>query len=228
MSATTWNWTPVQGRRTFTAVPVALIIEGLLGLECYADLHFLSSLAGSDLVVNGLQLSVAPADRDDLYRTLKTLPDVQAVRSRKEIRADIEAAFFRTMNLILGLTVGFAGVIAWNRAERGHDRNVRPAKSDRDPAGIGLFAGFVASIFIRENILLFLIGLAASVPAGYPLADRISRRYDVELFRMPVVMTSETVLPALAIAGVFLLAVQAVVYRQVRQTDLAEGIKIKE
>lgn len=225
----TLELTPVRGRRQTVRVPVASLIDGFLGLECYADLGYLSRLVGETEIVNSLQLAVNEARVNDLFAAIKQLPNVQGISLRREARANIESTFIRSLSFTLGLTIVFAGVIAFGATLNTalielYDRRTQIATLHV----MGYRPRQIAGIFFRESTVIFVLGLAVSIPMGYLMAVGISTRYNTELFRMPIFLRGQTVAIALGVLAAFLLVVQIVVYRQIARTDLLEGIKVKE
>jgi len=105
--------TPVRGRRQRVSVPVMSIVEGFLGMECYANLDYLSRIVGEARAVNSVQLAVNPAGRDDLYRAVKRLPNAQGLSVRANTKENILSTLTETMSASLGMTLVFAGLIAF-------------------------------------------------------------------------------------------------------------------
>lgn len=221
--------TPVRGRRERVPVYVAAIVDGLLGLECYADLHYLSRLVGEVAAVNTVQTAINPARKSALYRDIKQLPNAQGISVREDTRRNIEKTFIETMNVSLSIMIGFAGVVAFGSmlnaslVELG-DR-IRDVSTFRV---LGYNAWQVAAIFFRQNLVVFVLGVIAGLPMGYWMTVQIAKVYDTELFRMHVVVDRMNVVHTLLLLLGFMLIAQAVVYRQVRRLNWLEGIKVKE
>jgi putative ABC transport system permease protein len=221
--------TPVRGRRETVRVPVRSIIDGYLGLECYADLGYLSGLVGEAEAVNSVQLSVNPAETNNLYRAIKQLPNAQGLSVRSNTKANIESTFVKTLSFSMGLMIVFAGVIAFGSLLNAS--LIEIGDRTRDISGfrvLGYRPGPIAGIFFRQNIVVFTLGLILSFPLGYGIVMFSSKAYATELFRMPVIIRPSTVLLTAMISFVFVLIAQYFVYQQIRRLDWLEGIKIKE
>ena len=225
----TLDLTPVRGRRDTRRVRVASLAEGFLGLECYADLNYLSRLVGEASAVNSVQFSVDPAETTALYRTIKGLPNAQALSVRADTKRVIEDTLVATTIFSLGLMIIFAGLIAFGSTlntslvEIG-DR-VRDISTFRV---LGYQPAQIAGIFLRQNLVTFALGAVLSLPLGYGMVVACAEAYDTELFRMPVIIRPIVVVITVLTASVFVLSAQWFVYRSVCKLDWQEGVKVKE
>ncbi|MBP7937960.1 MAG: ABC transporter permease [Phycisphaerae bacterium] len=221
--------TPVRGRRETVAVPVRSVVDSFLGLECYADLGYLSRLVGEAEAVNSVQMLVDPLRLDDLYAALKQLPNAQGVSVRANAKANIQKTLIRSISFSLSVLVGFAGVIALGSMLNAS--LIEIADRTRDIASfrvLGYAPGPIASIFFRQSLVILLLGMGLALPISYTLVHVWASAYDTELFRLPIVIRPMTVVASGALMFAFVLASQAIVYRQIRTLDWLEGIKIKE
>ncbi len=221
--------TPVRGRRQTVKARLASTVEGFLGLECYADINYLSGLVGESRAVNSLQLAVDPTAMNDLYRAIKTLPNAQGLSVRGDTKANLEATFIKTMTISLGMMIVFAGVISFGSVL--NSSLIEIGDRLRDIATfrvLGYRPGQVAGIFFRQNLAVFLLGLVLGLPLGYAMTVAMAEAYDMELFRMPVVIKARAVMLTCVISFAFVIVAQWFVRRQVRRLDWLEGVKIKE
>ncbi len=221
--------TPVRGRRRTVRAPVLSIVEGFLGLECYADLEYLSRLVGEASAVSAVQVSLDRVRADDFYRAIKQLPNAQGLNVPANTKANIESTFIETMAFSLTLMVVFAGVIAFGTVLNAS--LIEISERTRDIAGfrvLGYRPGKVAGIFFRQNVAIFAVGLVLALPLGYAMTVVFAKAYDTELFRMPVIVKPQTVVAAALTSFAFVLMAQWFIYRQIVKLDWVEGIKVKE
>jgi len=221
--------TPVRGLRETHSVPVARITEGFLGLECYADIGYLSGLTDGELTVNSVQMQVDATRAGELNRRIKELPNVAAMTVAQDARASIDENLVQSMAATLGLTIIFAGILGFGSILNAMLIEIADRRRE-----VGTFAvmGYrprqIAGIFFRESTMVFITGLALSVPLSWLLVHAIAGAYDTELYRMPVVVRPITVLAGLGISLCFLLTAQAVLYRQIAKLDWLEAVKLRE
>jgi len=221
--------TPVRGQRQTVSAVVASTVEGFLGLECYADLGYLSGLVGEARAVNSVQLRVDPAQREGFFRAIKRLPNAQGLSVPAQAKANLEATFAENLAASLGVTVVFAGVIAFGTILS--SSFIEIADRTRDVATfrvLGYRPGQIAGIFFRQNLVVFALGTLLALPLGWVMVTGSVQAYDTELFRMPVVWSLPVLLGTALVSLLFVLIVQGFVYRQVSRLDWLEGVKIKE
>jgi putative ABC transport system permease protein len=221
--------TPVRGRRRTVAVPVTSVVESFLGLDCYAELGYLSGLVGEAWAVNSMQLAVNPSRADQLYEALKRLPNAQGFTARANTRANIEGTMAETLGVSFGLMIVFAGVLSLGTMI--NSSLIEIADRERDVATfrvLGYEIGQIAGIFLRQNIIVFLMGLILALPLGYGMTLAVAGAYNTELFRMPVVFKTGSIVTTAAISFVFVIVAQAFVYRRISKLDWLEAVQAKE
>lgn len=221
--------TPVRGRRRTVRVPVASVVEGFLGLDCYADIRYLSRMVGEAHAVNSVQMAVDPSRTAQLYSTLKRLPNAQGFTARANTRANIESTFAETLGASLGMMILFAGVLALGAMV--NSSLIEIADRERDIATfrvLGYGFGQIAGIFFRQNMIVFLLGLLLALPLGYGMTVAIAGAYNTELFRMPVIVKPGTFAVTAAVSFIFVLVAQGFAYRRIRSLDWLEAVQAKE
>ena len=221
--------TPVRGRRETVQVRVASIVDSFLGLDCYADQRYLSSLVGEALAVNAVQASINPAELQNLYRRIKDLPNARNLTVRADAKQNIEKTLIETSVFSIGLMVIFAGVIAFgstlNNALIEIGDRIREISTLRV---LGYRPGQIAAMMFRQALVTFTVGVLLSFPLGLAMIHSIASAYDSELYRMPVVVRPVLVVVTLGLAFLFLATAQVFVYRQIKKLDWLEGVKVKE
>ena len=220
---------PVRGRRQVHSVRVASIVDTFVGLSCYADLAYLSSLVGESLAINSVQATIDPSRQHELFAAIKKLPNAQGLSVLADQRANMQDTFVKSMGASMGVLILFAGMLAFGSLL--NNALVELSDQLRDMATfrvLGYHPREVAGIFFRQNLLVFVSGVAVAIPLGYGFVVAIIRAYDTELYRLPVVFEPRSVVTAVLTVSVFVGLAQLVVYRQIRRLDWLEGIKIKE
>lgn len=221
--------TPVRGRRDTRRVRVASIVDSFLGLDCYADARYLSSLVGESLAINAVQLAVHAQKLPELYREIKELPNAQGLSVRADAKDNIETTLVETSIFSIGLMVLFAGVIAFgttvNNALIEIGDRVREISTLRI---LGYRPGQIAGIFFRQSLMTFSVGVVLAFPLGLGMVHLVADAYDSELYRMPVVVRPMIVAYTIILAFGSVLIAQWIVHRQIVKLDWLEGIKVKE
>ncbi len=221
--------TPVRGRRQALGMPVASIVDSFLGLDCYADIRYLSRVVGEEYAINSVQLTTDPAGQAALYRTIKELPNAQGLGVRADTKRNIEATLVKSMSFSITLLIFFAAVIALGSIINASLTELADRRRDVSSFRVlGYEPGQIAGIFFRQNLVIFSVSLCLAFPIGYALMVYLASNYNTELFRLPVIVRPRTVILSAALAWAFVLVAQGFVYWQIRTLDWLEGIKVKE
>jgi putative ABC transport system permease protein len=220
---------PVRGRTETRHVRVASIVKSFLGVDCYANVHYLSRIVGESLAMNSIQLAVNPVKLPALYRKIKELPNARGLSVRADAKHNIEKTLVETSVFSIGLLVIFAGVISFgstlNNALMEIGDRVREIATLRV---LGYRPGQVAGILFRQSAVTFVAGLVLAFPLGYGMVKLVAAAYDSELYRMPVVIRPSAVITTIVLAVAFLLIAQGIVYRQIVKLDWRAGVQVKE
>ncbi len=219
---------PLLGRRIAVKTPVTKVVETYLGLAAYADYVYLSRLLGESAVANVVLAKYHnPAGAG--AREASRWPGISAVGERKLALSTLQSTFGETMGAALGVSVLFAGVIAFGGAL--NIAFVSLSEREREVGtlrvlGYGPYA--VAGLFAREILLTGVLGIAVGIFGGIALAYGISTLYSTELYRFPVVVRSQTLALSCGLMLAFLLAAQAILYRKIATFDCLSVLNIKE
>ncbi|HPF41558.1 MAG TPA: FtsX-like permease family protein [Phycisphaerae bacterium] len=220
---------PIRGRPEPRRAFVAGIVDSFIGLDCYASLAYLSEVVGEPPSVNGIQAILDENERPAFFTAVKATPNAQGISLNRDAQKSIEGTFVRSLRFSLGIMILFAGVIGCgsliNLATVEIGDRTREISTFRV---LGYQPREIAGIYLRQNAVLFGLGLLLAVPLGYALDVLMARAYDTELFRMPVVFRMKAIGWSLLISVFFIVIAQWVVLRKIRRLDWLEGVKVKE
>lgn len=221
--------TPVRGRRETARVPVAAVVDTFLGLDCYADQRYLSGVVGEAWAMNGIQVLISPGQRTEFFHAVKKTPNAQGLNVRSESQANIEDTLIQTMTAMIGILIGFAGMIAFGAILNNSLVEISDQRREISTFRVlGYQPRQLAAIYFRQSMITSVIGVVLAVPVGYGLVVLLLQAYDTELFRLPVVLKMPTILTSTLSALFFVLASQAIVYQQIRRLDWLAGIQVHE
>jgi putative ABC transport system permease protein len=200
-----------------------------MGLQAYMEIDALRRLMREGGTVSGAALMVDPADLDTLNADLKQLPAVAGVAVRDATLRSFRETMAEHMNLIIFFNVFFSGVIAfgvvYNAARVSLSERSRELASLRV---LGFTRAEVALILLGELALLTLVSLPVGAAIGYGLGLFIMTIFTNEVYRMPFVVTPQTVswtfLTVIGAAALSALAVR----RQLDRLDLVAVLKSRE
>ena len=220
----------LEGERQQLQVPVAGLVEELVGLSAYMDRRALSRLLGEEPRLSGAALVTDPAQVEALYRRLKELPAVLGVARKsfaKQYFQDQQAQIMLVVTFVLSTFSALLAVgIVYNNAR------ITLAVRARDLASLRVLG------FTRREISSVLLGeLAVSVLLALPVGLWLGRRSagwimdamaDAELFQLPAVIYPDTyAFAALVVLGAALFSA-LLVRRRLDHLDLIGVLKTRE
>lgn len=222
---------PVDGRKTPFQMPVMRIVDSYLGIAAYADLHALNRLVGESDTITTLQLKIQPgreAERQ-FYQEIKRLPVVQSVTPVRGNWKMLEKLVADQMWISISIIMVFAGLIFFGSVLNAS--LISLAEREQEIATfrvLGYTPREVGSIFLRESLLVNVLGSLLGLQAGYWLSLQIGKLWNTDLFRMPFVIHWHSwIWPVLAGVGFTLLA-HIPVQRAIRRMNISESLNVRE
>jgi putative ABC transport system permease protein len=219
----------LEGTRAVRRVPVAGVVDELLGLSAYMEERALNRLMGEGNTLSGAFLSVDPAAAPPLYERLKRLPGVAGVASRDAALASFEATLARSIGVMTTILIAFAGALAvamvYNAARIALSERGRELASLRV---LGFSRGEVAVMLLGEQAVLAAAGIVLGLGIGYGFCAVLAGLYQWELFRIPLVVSGRTYAFAIAVIVAAAAASGLVVRRRLDRLDLVAVLKTRE
>ena len=219
----------LEGARPIRRVPVTLLVEESIGAGAYMDLEALHRLMRESDVLSGVYLQVDSRAEPALFHRLKTLPVVSGVSLRSAALASFNETLgtmigaIRTINIVFAVVIAFG--VVYNAAR------IALAERSRELATlrvIGFERAEIAYILLGELALLTVLAVPLGLVIGHGLAAAVARLYDTEMWRLPLVISSQTY----ALAAIVVVAATAVsslvVRRKLDHLDLIEVLKTRE
>lgn len=222
---------PIKGLRLERQVPLTDIVDGYIGMTVYADIGYLNRLINEESAVTGVQLRFDgdESHRRALYRQLKRMPAVQSVYSRLDTIFILEDTLIKTQGMIIGLLTCFAGVIFFGSVLNASLISLAERQSEVAMLRVlGYGPWKIGGMFLRESMMVNLLGTLLGLPLGYRLAALMVSTYDTELFRIPIVFNSSIVIKTLSLSILFGLLAHAFVQRSIHKMNWLEAMNVKE
>jgi putative ABC transport system permease protein len=219
----------LEGARPSVDIPVAGLVDELVGANAYVSRGALNSLMGESGAVSGAFLSVDAVGADAVYAHLKRLPAVAAVTVRRAQENGFDQTLAESFAIPLRLLMAFACVIAaglvYNAMSVAMAERYREIGTLR---ALGFSRGEVARLMLAEQGLLTTIGLPLGACLGFFACGLVIARFSTEMFRLPLIVVPATYIAA---AGVIVAAAacSAVpVRRRIARLPLVEVLKLRE
>lgn len=219
----------LEESRPVEQIVLAGTFDDLIGVSAYIDGRALNDLLGEGRTVSGAWLDVDPLRAEQLYADLKRMPLVAGVSIRDAMLQSFEETIARSLSLSTVMMIIFASVIAMGVVYNG--ARIALSERGRELASLRVLG------FTRREVGLMLVGeqailIAASLPVGFGigwvLCWLISKAYDTELYRFPLVLTSRTFGFATLVILIAAVLSSLVVLRRISRLDLIGVLKTRE
>lgn len=214
---------------TARKVPIASLLDELIGLGGYMEIGALNRLLGEGAVANGAHLSIdANAERGVVTR-LAELPGVAGTTTRAAMLRSFDEQIASTLRLTVMVVVGLACVVALGVIYNG----VRISLSERARELASLrVLGFtrreVAGLLFGEQGAIDLVGTPLGLVLGFGLAFWIITGFASESYRFPVVVSAQTYLFSAAVIFTAAIGVALAMRRHIDKLDLVAVLKTGE
>jgi putative ABC transport system permease protein len=219
----------LEGRRPVVDVPVVATFETYIGSPAYMDIRALNRLMRERPSVTAVHLRVDQRLRETLFRELKSLPRVSSVTVKDAAVQTFHETMAKTITIFVSFFIIFACALAfgvtYNAARIALSERGRELATLRV---LGFTRAEISYILLGEVALLTFVALPLGCVVGLGLASLIVHAFETELYRVPLVVLSETYGWAMVI-GLAATAVSAfLVRRRVDRLDLIAVLKTRE
>jgi putative ABC transport system permease protein len=219
----------LEGKRPTLTIPVAGIIEELLGISAYMDINALNKYLQEGSSVSGAFLTVDPLKETAFFTRIKQTPAVAGVAFRKHMIQSFRDTIAQSMLISTFVLIIFASVIAFglvynsariSLSERGHEMASLRV--------LGFTEQEIARILLGEQAFLTLMALPVGLILGYYFCWLMSKALETELYRFPLVLTGRSVIYSLAVTILAAFISGFFVRRRLRHLDLIAVLKTRE
>ncbi|MBF2072474.1 MAG: ABC transporter permease [Synechococcales cyanobacterium C42_A2020_086] len=219
----------LEGSRPVRTVPIAGLVDELIGLSAYMDIHALNRFMREGTTLSGAFLAVDDHQLDPLYSQLKRTPTVASVSLRNAMIQQFQQTIARSQGVITTVQVVFACIIAfgvvYNAARIALSERGRELATLRI---IGFSKVQVAVILLGEQAVLLIAAIPLGLVLGYGLAAFMAALYDTELYRFPLVISRASYAFAVVVIVIAGLISGGLVRRQCDRLDLIAVLKSRE
>lgn len=220
----------LEGRRPTRQIPVAAIIDDLVGASAAMDLDALNRLLGEGDSVSGAYLAVDRLGEDTVYEQLKRTPAVAGVSTTRAALESFDKIMGENMGVMRTIQIIFSSIIAfavvYNKAR------IALAERSRELASLrvlGFTRAEVSLILLGELGVTTLAGIPLGMGLGYYFAWGMCQAYeDTEMFRFPLIIYPSTYAYAALVVLISAAFSALVVRRRIDQLDLVGVLKTRD
>jgi putative ABC transport system permease protein len=219
----------LEGAKPIRTVPVAGLVDELVGLSAYMDIQALNRLMREGGTISGAFLAVDEQQLTQLYTLLKRTPAVASVSLRNVMIQQFQKTIGQTQGIITTIQIVFACIIAfgvvYNAARIALSERGRELATLRI---IGFSKAQVAVMLLGEQSVLVIAAIPLGFSLGYGLAAVLSMALNTELYRFPLIITRSSYAFAVVVIVVAALVSGWLVRRQCDRLDLVAVLKTRE
>jgi putative ABC transport system permease protein len=219
----------LEGAKPTRQATVAGTVDDMIGLNAYMEISALHRMMREGPSTSGAFLSVDPAILPTLYSKLKRTPAVAGVA----VREATLASFYRTIAESLQISTTALNIFAVLIATGMVYNSARVALSERGHELASLrVLGFkqreIGFMLLGEQGLLTLTAVPVGFFIGYVFCAVLTAAMQTELYRMPLIISANSLGRAVLIIGAAFVGTSAVIYRRLSRLDLVEVLKTRE
>lgn len=219
----------LEESRPVVRIPLTATFDDLIGVSVYMDLAALNDMLDQGHLVSGAFLDVDPLRAPALYRELKDTPAVAGVTIREAMLESFQETIAENLAVSTGAMIFFACVIAMGVVYNG--ARIALSERGRELASLrvlGFTRNEVGLMLVGEQAILTALAIPLGFAIGWGLSWLISKAYDTELYRFPLVLTSGTFGFAFLVIAAAAVLSSLIVLRRIATLDLVGVLKTRE
>ncbi len=219
----------LEGARPVRDVTVARLVDDSVGLQAYMEIGALHRLMREGGTLTGAFMTVDPAALDRFHEAVKLVPAIAGVALSAATLDNFREIMAENTGLMVFINALFAGVIAFGVVY--NSARVSLSERSRELASLrvlGFSRAEVALILVGELAVLTVAALPVGALLGYALGVSMMTALDSEVYRLPFVVSAQTLawtfLTVIGATAVSALAVK----RELDRLDLVGVLKTRE
>lgn len=219
----------LEGNRPIRQVTVVGLVKEYLGVAAYMNLDALNHLMREGPSISGAYLAVDSRALPGLFQTFKQIPTVASTFERRQEIRNFHRVMDETMLFVTFVATLFSVVIAFGVVY--NSARIALTERSRELASLrvlGFTRAEISYILLGELALLTLAAIPLGIYIGYELCDLIALALQTELYRVPVVINTNTYAFAVSVVIVSAVVSALLVRRQLDRLDLIAVLKTKE
>lgn len=219
----------LEGKRPQASVWLAGVVDDLIGMAAYMDIHALNRLMREGDAISAVAVLTDRHGADALYAALKKRPLVETVSVKQEAMRRFRQTTARFVLVMAGLFTLFSCLIAIGVVYN----NARVALQERSwelasLRVLGFTRAEVTRVLLAEIVLEAVVAIPLGLWLGTWLVRALIAMHTTEMFQIPAVIEPRSYVIA---AGIVLGAVTAsalIVRRRIDRLDLVGVLKTRE
>ncbi len=219
----------LEGRRAERFIPVTGTVEEMFGISAYMDYQALHEMLREPPTVSGAYLGVERASIPALTERLKELPAVVSVYSPAVLLETFEQQMAENLLISVTFLVVLAGILTVGVIYNG--ARIALSERGRELASLRVL-GFtrreVSVLLLGEQATITLLAIPLGWLIGLGFGILILSVFDMERYRIPLVITERTYLFSASVAIASAIFAGLAVRRRLNRLNMIEVLKTRE
>eukprot|EP00163_Fabomonas_tropica_P028533 TRINITY_DN5828_c0_g6_i1.p1 TRINITY_DN5828_c0_g6~~TRINITY_DN5828_c0_g6_i1.p1 ORF type:complete len:792 (-),score=39.63 TRINITY_DN5828_c0_g6_i1:34-2409(-) len=219
----------LEGDRRLISTTVAGVTSEFLGVGAYMSLDGLNRALGDGPLINQVLMNVDPLDADRVYRELRETPKVLGISIRQAMLDSFYETLAKTFLTFTFFSSLLGGIIAFGVIY--NTVRISLAEKGRELASLrvlGYTHNEIAHILLGEMAVLLVLGIPLGWLIGEGLAILLITAMQTELYRVPLIITTQTLGISAAAVVVSAVASGLIAWWRLRNLDLVAVLKTRE
>jgi len=219
----------LEGARMEFSIPVAALASQYIGVSAYMDLAALNRLMREGNAISGAYLAVDSKYLHEIFDKLKAMPRIAGTEIREKAITNFYETMGETVLIFTFINTLLAGIIAFGVVY--NSARIALSERSRELASLrvlGFTRGEISFVLLGELSLLTLAAVPLGFLFGRGMCAYIAESLKTDLFRIPLVLETDTYAFAAAVVLISACISGLLVRRRLDRLDLIAVLKSKE
>ncbi len=225
------EFVPIKGEKRVIKVRVVQPITSIIGMGVYGDFNWLNSILGQRQVISEIRVKIAddPRLRQQFIKRIKTFPGIEGITDIRSQKSAMVKQQDSLMGYAAAALIGFAAIIflgtILNTSLIAISERLRDIATFRT---MGYHQSEVAAQFLKENLIINLLGTAIGIPLGYSMLISTMESFATDAYSMPAALHQESILYTVVLTVLFVFIAQLVILKRIKKLNWVEALSLKE
>lgn len=219
----------LDGRRKRAVVPLAGVVNDLIGLSAYMDWETMNRLLQEDRAVSAVAVRLDASQADAFYAATKQTPKISTVslkeRSIRNFRDSTGAVVLLLAGIYTAFSITIAIGVVYNNLRIGFQERSLELAMLRI---LGFTPYETARIFFSEILAEVCLAIPLGLVAGYFLVRLLLLAFQTETFEIPAAIAPRSYFWAASLVGGAAVVSAAIMGRKLWRMDLVSALKGRE
>lgn len=219
----------LEENRPVYHAPVTALVRQYMGVSAYMDLHVLNRLMHEGDAISGAFIAADSFFLNELFAKLKKIPRIAGTEMREKAIDSFYETMGGTILIFTFINTLLAGIIAFGVVY--NSARIALSERSRELASLrvlGFSRGEISYILLGELGMLTLMAIPAGFIIGRGLCAYMVKRFETDLFRVPLIVEPSTYAFASVVVLISALVSALIVRKRLDNLDLIAVLKTRE